>query len=102
MYSNSAIYIFLCYKCYYNWNWIMKALNMNCPDSNPQLIYQVLTPYQQMYTSLYSQYTVLVAVCVVMLVIDIVYNVYVYHNELRFYLESASGQKLVDRDDLDK
>jgi hypothetical protein len=46
---NEAIYVFLCYKSYYNWNWIIKAVNMNCPDSNPQIINNVLTPYQQMY-----------------------------------------------------
>lgn len=80
----------------------MKALNMNCPDSNPQLINKVLTPYQLMYVELYTHYTVLVAVCVVMFVIDIIYNVYVYYSELRFYLESATGRRLVDKDDFDK
>jgi len=80
----------------------MTALSINCADSNPQLINYVLTPYQQMYMSLYSQYIVLVAVCVLMLIIDIVYNVYVYQNELKFYLESATGIRLVDKDELDK
>lgn len=37
-----------------------------------------------------------------MLIIDGIYNVYVYQNELRFYMETASGKKLIDQDVLDK
>jgi hypothetical protein len=40
--------------------------------------------------------------CVVILIVDCVYNVYVYHNELKYYLESVSGRRLADKDEVDK
>jgi hypothetical protein len=47
-------------------------------------------------------YIVLVVMCVVILIVDCVYNVYVYHNELKYYLESVSGRRLADKDEVDK
>lgn len=43
---------YLTWTSLYNWNWFISAINEDCPESNPQMLNNVLTPYTDLYLTI--------------------------------------------------
>lgn len=79
-----------------NWNWFKSALNLNCPDSNSLLISKVLEPFRTMYQQSVSYIIAQLVVFALVAIIDIIHFVYIYRNDLRYYLVDSYGKVMVE------
>ncbi len=74
------------FTIYKNYNWFKSAINLNCADGNLTTLYSILNPFLNLYTQLFNYSLATLVVCVFMFVVDIVHFIYIYRNELTFYL----------------
>ena len=74
------------FTIYKNYNWFKSAINLNCADGNTTTLYSILNPFLILYTQLFNFSLATLVVCIVMIIIDLLHFVYIYRNELTYYL----------------
>lgn len=84
---------------YTNYNWFKSAVNLNCPDGNLTTLYNIMEPFMTLYKMLFNYALASVVICAVMLIIDIIHFVYIYRNELSFYLVETGDKQMVKKED---
>jgi hypothetical protein len=74
------------FTIYTNYNWFKSAVNLNCPDSNIATLQAIMNPYMVLYTKLFNYSLATLVICIAMLIVDFIHFIYIYKNELAFYL----------------
>ena len=87
------------FTIYTNYNWFKTAINLNCPDSNYATLYSILSPFLTLYTLLFNYALATLVICIAMIAVDVVHFIYVYRNELTFYLVETGDKQMVKRED---
>lgn len=90
------------FTIYKNYNWFKSAINLNCADGNITTLYSILDPFVNLYTLLLNYSIATLVVCIFMIVIDIVHFVYIYKNELTFYLIQTEDKLMIKREDTEE
>ena len=90
-----GLLIYTAWVIFVNWNWFKSALNLGCPDKDEILINKVMEPFRSMYQqSLYYIVSQLIIFTFVA-VIDLIHFIYIYRNDLRYYLVDSYGKVMV-------
>ena len=90
-----GLVFYLTWVAWTNWNWFESAVKENCADSNPQINNYILQPYSQLYLTVLQFGVGKVIICFVYLIVDIAHFIFIYRNDLKFYLASPEGKELV-------
>ena len=90
-----GLLFYLAWISWTNWNWFKSALKENCSDGNPQINDYILNPYIELYLTVLQFGVAKVIVGLVYLVIDIVHFVFMYRQELKYYLVEPEGKELI-------
>lgn len=87
------------FTIYINYNWFKSAINLKCADGNTTTIFGVLNPFMILYSDLFNYSLAVLVVCVVMVVVDVIHFVYIWRNELTYYLVETVDKQMVKRED---
>lgn len=87
---------------YTNYNWFKGAINLRCADSNFTTQFLILNPFMQLYLSLFNYSLTVVVICFVMIIIDIIHFVYIWRNELTYYLVETLDKQMIKREDTEE
>lgn len=92
---------YLSWMSIYNWSWFKSASNQNCIQGNPQMNQYIINPYTQLYLELVKFSVAKLTICIFFLLIDVIHFRHIYKTELKYYLVTSQGQKLVAEEDKD-
>ena len=87
------------FTIYTNYNWFKSAVNLNCPDNNTGTLQLIMNPYMVLYTKLFNYSLATLAICLAMVIIDLIHFCYIYKGELAFYLVGTEDKQMVKRED---
>ena len=90
-----GLVFYLTWVAWTNWNWFKSAVKENCSDGHMQINDYILNPYTELYLTVLQFGVGKVIVCLLYLIVDIIHFVFVYRNDLKFYLVSPEGKELV-------
>lgn len=68
------------FTIYINYNWFKGAINEKCADGNFGTLYAILNPFLQLYTHLFNYALAVLAVCIAMIVVDVIHFIYIWRN----------------------
>ena len=85
------------FTIYINYNWFKGAINQRCADGNYGTLYGILNPFVLLYTDLYNYAIAVLVICVFMLIIDVIHFIYIWRNELSYYLVDTGEKQMVKR-----
>ena len=85
------------FTIYLNYNWFKGAINERCADGNFATQYSILNGFLTLYTSLFNYALAVVVICIAMVIIDIIHFIYIWRNELNFYLVDTSDKEMVKK-----
>ena len=87
------------FTIYTNYNWFKGAINERCADGNFGTLYAIMNPFLIMYTSLFNYALGVVIICLAMIVVDVVHFIYIWRNELTFYLIETEDKQMVKKEE---
>lgn len=93
-----GLLIYTAWVIFVNWNWFKSALNLNCPDDSQVLISMVMEPFRTMYQQSLNYVIAQLVVFAFVAIVDIVHFIYIYRNDLRYYLVDSYGRIMVEHE----